>query len=181
MESVDDTLLNCNSKIPVLSVQGSDLAAAAVSPLNIEDKLPHWLQHKKAVFSKSESRLLPPHSEIDHKIVLVEGSQPPFGRLYGMTKEELSTLREWIQENLSKGFIRPSSSPAASPVLFVKKSDGKLRLCMDYRALNAVTIKNRYPIPLISETLDRLSKAKFFTKVDVIAAFNRIRIAKGDE
>ncbi|KAI1006053.1 hypothetical protein K3495_g2163 [Podosphaera aphanis] len=98
-----------------------------------------------------------------------------------MTKEELVALREWLQNNLSKGFIRASSSPAASPVLFVKKSDGSLRLCMDYRALNTITVKNCYPIPLISETLDRLSKARYFTKLDVISAFNRIRIAKGDE
>ncbi|KAI0999593.1 hypothetical protein K3495_g8606 [Podosphaera aphanis] len=98
-----------------------------------------------------------------------------------MSQEELSTLRKWLQENLDKGFIRPSSSPGASPILFVKKSDRRLRLCTDYRALNAVTVKNRYPLPLVSETLDRLSKAKYFTKIDVIAAFNRIRIAKGDE
>ena len=98
-----------------------------------------------------------------------------------MTREELIALREWLKDNLAKGFIRPSSSPAASPLLFVKKPGGKLRLCMDYRALNSITIKNRYPIPLVSETLDRLSKARYFTKVDVISAFNRIRIAKGDE
>lgn len=98
-----------------------------------------------------------------------------------MTREELIALREWLQDNLSKGFIRASSSPAASPVLFVKKPNGKLRLCMDYRALNAITVKNRYPIPLLSETLDRLSNAKYFTQADVIAAFNRIRIAEGDE
>ncbi|KAI0993387.1 Transposon Tf2-6 polyprotein [Podosphaera aphanis] len=95
--------------------------------------------------------------------------------------QELTALREWLQENLKKGFIRPSTSPCASPVLFVKKPGGSLRLCMDYRSLNSITVKNRYPIPLISETLDRLSKARFFTKVDVISAFNRIRIAKGDE
>lgn len=145
------------------------------------NRIPKWLQHNESVFSELDSRMLPLHREIDHRIVLKDGSTPPFGKLYGMTKEELVTLREWLQDNLSKGFIRPSSSPAASPVLFVKKSNGKLRLCMDYRALNAITVKNRYPIPLISETLDRLSKARYFTKVDVIAAFNRIRIAEGDE
>lgn len=127
-------------------------------------QLPDWLHHQIPSFSKLESRELPPHRSIDHKIVLKEGAQLPSGRLYSMSREELVTLREWLQDNLSKGFIRPSSSPAASPVLFVKKSDGKLRLCMDYRALNALTVKNRYPIPLISETLDRLSKAQYFTK-----------------
>ena len=151
------------------------------NPSNGFSRLPEWLKHQHDVFSKSDSRKLPPHRDIDHKIVLKEGSQPPFGKLYGMTREELIALREWLKDNLAKGFIRPSSSPAASPVLFVKKPGGKLRLCMDYRALNSITIKNRYPIPLVSETLDRLSKARYFTKVDVISAFNRIRIAKGDE
>ena len=179
-ERIDDPPSKIDFQNPIPLEHDPDQAIVAI-PHNRENKLPPWLHHQKAVFSKAESLLLPPNREIDHKIILKEGTQPPFGRLYGMTKEELSTLREWLQENLSKGFIRPSSSPAASPVLFVKKSDGKLRLCMDYRALNAITVKNRYPIPLISETLDRLSKAKFFTKVDVIAAFNRIRIAKGDE
>ncbi|KAI0994898.1 hypothetical protein K3495_g13281 [Podosphaera aphanis] len=153
----------------------------AKESLELLGKLPKWLHHQLPAFSKLDSRILPPHRPTDHRIILKKGAQPPFGRLYGMSREELVALQEWLQDNLSKGFIRPSSSSAASPVLFVKKSDGRLRLCMDYRALNAVTVKNRYPIPLISETLDRLSKAKYFTKLDVISAFNRIRIAKGDE
>ncbi|KAI1000932.1 hypothetical protein K3495_g7266 [Podosphaera aphanis] len=163
-----------------LSIHALDQALSTETE-ELQVKLPSWLHHQTAAFSKLDSRVLPPHRPIDHKIVLKEGTQPPFGKLYGMTREELLALREWLNDNLSKGFIRASSSPAASPVLFVKKPDGTLRLCMDYRALNSVTVKNRYPIPLISETLDRLSKAKYFTKLDVISAFNRIRIAKGDE
>ncbi|KAI1005422.1 hypothetical protein K3495_g2790 [Podosphaera aphanis] len=98
-----------------------------------------------------------------------------------MSVQELTVLRKFLQENLDKGFIRASSTPAVSPVLFAKKPGGGLRFCVDYRALNAITIKNRYPLPLIQETLSRLSKAKFYTKLDVIAAFNQIRIAEGDE
>lgn len=181
----DNSNLNLNlSKVALTNGKLATPSPKDTSDLEAENlklRLPDWLHHQLSVFSKLESDVLPPHRSIDHKIVLKEGAQPPFGRLYGMSQEELSTLRKWLQENLDKGFIRPSSSPAASPVLFVKKSDGRLRLCMDYRALNAVTVKNRYPLPLISETLDRLSKAKYFTKLDVIAAFNRIRIAKGDE
>src|SRR5436853_1971119 len=82
---------------------------------------------------------------------------------------------------LSKGFIRASFLSIAVLVIFVKKPGGGLRFCVDYRALNAITIKNRYPIPLIQETLSRLSKAKYYTKLDIIAAFNRLRIAEGDE
>ena len=117
----------------------------------------------------------------DHKIPLKEGKEPPFGPLYGMSREELSELKSYIKENLEKGFIRASSSPAGAPVLFVKKPDGTLRLCVDYRALNNQTIKNRYPLPLVKETLDRLSKAKYFTKLDLRQGYNQIRMAKGEE
>ncbi|KAI1000918.1 hypothetical protein K3495_g7280 [Podosphaera aphanis] len=159
---------------PELSIKELDLTPANEESRLLRSKLPSWLHQQLPAFSKLDSRVTPPHRPTDHKIVLRKGSHPLFGKLYGMSREELLALREWLQDNLSKGFIRPSSSPAASPVLFVKKSDGGLRLCMDYRALNADTIKNRYPIPLISETLDSLSKAKYFTKLDVISAFNRI-------
>jgi len=98
-----------------------------------------------------------------------------------MSLDELKCLRKYLDENLSKGFIRASTSPVAAPVLFVRKPGGGLRFCVDYRALNAITVKNRYPIPLIQETLNRLSKAKVYTKLDIIGAFNRLRIAEGDE
>ena len=98
-----------------------------------------------------------------------------------MSRDELIELDRYLKENLSKGFIRASTSSAASPVLFVKKPGGGLRFCVDYRGLNAITVKNRYPLPLISETLDRLSKAKIYTKLDIISAFNRIRIKEGQE
>ena len=98
-----------------------------------------------------------------------------------MSRDELIELDRYLKENLSKGFIRASTSSAASPVLFVKKPGGGLRFCVDYRGLNAITVKNRYPLPLISETLDRLSKAKVYTKLDIISTFNRIRIKEGQE
>ncbi|KAI0996259.1 hypothetical protein K3495_g11919 [Podosphaera aphanis] len=115
------------------------------------------------------------------KIELKTGTTAPSGPLYNMSVQELRVLRKFLQGNLDKGFIRASSSSVASPVLFAKKPGGRLRFCVDYRALNAITIKNRYPLLLIQETLSRLSKAKFYTKLDVIAAFNQIRIAKADE
>ena len=98
-----------------------------------------------------------------------------------MSEDELLVLRKFLQENLDKGFIRVSTSQAASPVLFARKPGGGLRFCVDYRGLNAITIKNRYPLPLIRETLAQLSQAKYFTKLDVVAAFNRIRIKAGQE
>ncbi|KAJ1041202.1 hypothetical protein NDA10_004095 [Ustilago hordei] len=93
----------------------------------------------------------------------------------------MSELRRYLDENLEKGFIRPSKSPARSPVLFVPKKDGGLRLCVDYRGLNKITVKNRAPLPLIEEQLFLLRKARIYTKLDLRAAYNLIRIAKGDE
>ena len=98
-----------------------------------------------------------------------------------MTREELDACKKYIDEHLRKGFIRPSSSPVASPVILVKKPGGGLRFCVDYRALNAITVKNRYPIPKVRETLNRLCKAKFYSKLDIIAAFNNLRIQEGKE
>ena len=133
------------------------------------------------VFSKKDADTLPPHRAHDHAIHLKEGAQPPASALYGMSRDEILELRRYLDENLSKGFIRASRSQAAAPVLFVKKPGGGLRFCVDYRGLNAITVKNRYPLPLISETLNRLSRAKIFTKLDIISAFNRLRIKEGDE
>ena len=98
-----------------------------------------------------------------------------------MSRNEIEELRRYLEDNLSKGFIRTSRSQAASPILFIKKPRGGLRFYIDYRGLNAITIKNRYPLPLILETLDRLSRTKVFTKLDIISAFNRLRIREGDE
>jgi hypothetical protein len=133
-------------------------------------------------FSKMKADELPSHhADVDHEIDLEEGTKPIFGPIYNLSENELKVLRDYIDEMLEKGFIRPSTSPFGSPVLFVKKADGSLRLCVDYRALNNRTIKNRYPLPLISEMLDRLVGAKIFTKLDVRNAYHRIRIAAGHE
>jgi Reverse transcriptase (RNA-dependent DNA polymerase)/RNase H-like domain found in reverse transcriptase len=124
---------------------------------------------------------LPQHGQWDHEIPLEEGEEPPFSPIYQMSEADLGTLREYIDENLKKGFIRPSNSPAGSPVLFVPKKDGKKRLCVDYRKLNAITVKDRYALPLADELRDRLSGAKVFTKLDLRGAYNLIRMKKGEE
>ena len=94
---------------------------------------------------------------------------------------ELETLKTYIKTHLKTGFIWPSKSPAGAPILFNKKPDGSLRLCVDYRGLNNLTIKNRYPLPLIGESLDRLGRAKRFTQLDLTSAYHRMRIKEGDE
>ncbi|KAH7462347.1 hypothetical protein FOMA001_g18655 [Fusarium oxysporum f. sp. matthiolae] len=144
-------------------------------------RLPEELQEFQDVFSPKEAEKLPPHRAGDHHIELIPGGKLPFGPLYGMSREELTALREWLDENLRKGFIRPSSSPVASPVLFVKKPGGGLRFCVDYRALNNITVKDRYPLPLIKESLNNLSGMKYFSRIDIVSAFNNLRIEKGQE
>lgn len=163
------------------SLEDIEKALAPKEKIDPKEKLPTEYHEFLDVFSQKEASKLPPHRSYDHKIQLKEGSEAPFGPLYDMSRDELLVLREYLEENLGKGFIRASRSPAASPVLFVRKPGGGLRFCVDYRALNALTVKNRYPIPLIRETLDRLCRARYYTKLDIIAAFNRLRIAKGDE
>ena len=145
-----------------------------------EVTVPLEYQDLEEVFSEAKANELASHGPQDHEIVL-EGGNPPFGPLYSLSCAELAVLRDYIKENLAKGFIRPSSSPAGAPILFVKKKDGTLRLCVDYRGLNQVTKKNRYPLPLINETLDRFGSAKVFTKLDIRSAYNLIRVREGDE
>jgi hypothetical protein len=144
-------------------------------------QLPVSLHDFVDVFSPKRADKLPPHRPYDHEIRLTSEKKMPFGRIYSMSREELQTLREWLDENLKKGFIRPSSSPVTSPVLFVKKPGGGLRLCMDYRALNEISVKDRYPLPLVKETLNSLEGMKFFTKIDIISAFNNVRMKEGHE
>lgn len=149
---------------------------------NPAEKLPKEYHQFLHLFDRSAADKLPPHRPgHDHEIKLQEGKQPPFGPLYNMSQQELEVLLKTLKEYLAKGFIRASSSPAAAPVLFAKKPGGGLRFCVDYRGLNDVTIKNRYPLPLFRETLDRLAKAQIFTKLDIVAAFHKLRVKKGDE
>ncbi|KAI0991102.1 hypothetical protein K3495_g17085, partial [Podosphaera aphanis] len=107
------------------------------------------------VFSKAESDKLPPHRAYDHKIELEgQGERSlKYSPLYKMSLDELEAVKKYITENLDKGFIEPSHAPFAAPILFVRKPNGGLRLCVDYRTLNALTRKDRYPLPLIDETL----------------------------
>jgi hypothetical protein len=133
------------------------------------------------VFSKTKAETLAPHRPIDHAIHIEPGSQLPYGRIYNLSEVELRTLKAYIETNLANGFIQRSASPAAAPMLFAKKKDGGLRLCVDYRALNKAMVKNRYPLPLISEMLNRLCGARIFTKLDLRNAYHLIRIKEDDE
>jgi len=157
----------------VTSVSKSDDLAKNLVPQEYHDYL--------VLFSEKEARILPPSRYVDHAIPLIEGSKPPFGHMYSMSDSELKEVRKWIDENLSKSFICASSSYAASPILFVKKKDGSLRLCADYHALNDIMVKDHIPLPRIEETLNQIRGCKYFTRLDLRACFNQIRIKEGDE
>ncbi|KAL9259804.1 RNA-directed DNA polymerase-like protein [Drosera capensis] len=124
---------------------------------------------------------LPPRREVDHKIELEPGTRPPAKAPYRMASTELEELRKQLKELLDAGFIQPSKAPYGAPVLFQRKKDGSLRLCIDYRALNKVTVNNKYPIPLIANLFDQLGGAKYFTKLDLRSGYYQVRIAEGDE
>jgi hypothetical protein len=144
------------------------------------EKLPPEYHDLVDAFSRKDATRLPPHRLTDHAIHLKEGT-PPFRRPYNLSKMENDAVRYRVNNQLKLGMIRSSNSLCAAPVIVVRKPGGGLRICTDYRALNALTTKSKYPIPLIKETLARLSGKLFFTKLDIIAAFNRIRIKEGHE
>jgi hypothetical protein len=134
----------------------------------LQEVIPEQYHEFLPLFSKVLADRLPPHRRnIDPEVRLNEGETPSWGPLYKMSREELVVMKEWLEDNMTKGFIRQSSSPYAAPCLFAKKPDGGLRFCIDYRDINGKTIKNRYPLPLIQETLDLLAGARIYTKLDV--------------
>src|SRR6266511_2123677 len=132
------------------------------------------------IFPNTLQERLPPKRTVDHAIYLVPGIEPPSRPIYKMSYMELDELKKQLVDLLKKGYIKPSVSPFGAPVLFVHKKDGTLRLCVDYRALNKITIKNRYPLPRIDELIDRLVGAKYFTKIDLYSGYHQIRIKEAD-
>ncbi|KAL0537039.1 hypothetical protein IC582_026007 [Cucumis melo] len=123
---------------------------------------------------------LPPHREVEFAIELEPGTVPISRAPYRMAPAELKELKVQLQELLDKGFIRPSVSPWGAQVLFVKKKDGSMRLCIDYRELNKVTVKNRYPLPRIDDLFDQLQGATVFSKIDLRSGYHQLRIKEGD-
>jgi hypothetical protein len=123
---------------------------------------------------------MPPDRDIEFAIELQPGTAPISKRPYRMPPVELAELKKQLQELLDKGFIRPSNSPWGCPALFVKKKDESIRLCVDYRPLNAVTIKNKYPLPRIDVLFDQLVGAKVFSKIDLRFGYHQIKIRASD-
>jgi hypothetical protein len=123
---------------------------------------------------------LPPEREVEFSIDLVPGTRPISMAPYRMSAVELTELKSQLEDLLDKKFIRPSVSPWGAPVLLVKKKEGTMRLCVDYRQLNKVTIKNRYPLPRIDDLMDQLVGASVFSKIDLRSGYHQIRVKTED-
>jgi len=135
----------------------------------------------QSVFAKEDFNILPEHCKWDHAIELTPRAEPKSSKVYPLSPLEQTELDAFLEENLHTGRIRPSKSPMAAPVFFIKKKDGSLRLVQDYHALNTITIKNKYPLSLISQLISQLRGAQYFTKLDIRWGFNNVRIKPGDE
>ncbi len=135
----------------------------------------------KEVFNKTRASSLPPHRPYDCAIDLLPGTSPPRGRIFSLSAPETKAMEKYINDSLAAGLIRPSSSPAGAGFFFVGKKDKTLRPCIDYRGLNDVTVKNRYPLPLISSAFELLQGATVFSKLDLRNAYHLVRIREGDE
>ncbi len=138
------------------------------------------MQDFQDVFPK-ELPGLPPSREVDHAIELSPGVSPPCRAPYRLAPHELAELQKTLKELLNKGLIRHSTSPFGLPVLFVRKKDGSLRMCIDYRALNNITVKNRYPLPHPEDLLNQVAGAKWFSVIDLKSGYHQVRIKAGDE
>ncbi|KAJ9508757.1 hypothetical protein QJQ45_028059 [Haematococcus lacustris] len=123
---------------------------------------------------------LPPDRKVGHTIRLEPGAVPPYRRMYKLSPREDAEVRKQVAELLAKGLIEPSSSPYGAPILFVQKKDGSLRMCIDYRALNKLTVRDRYPLPRIDELFDKLAGKKVFSSLDLQAGYHQIRITEED-
>uniref|UniRef100_A0A3P8R7J1 Gypsy retrotransposon integrase-like protein 1 n=1 Tax=Astatotilapia calliptera TaxID=8154 RepID=A0A3P8R7J1_ASTCA len=171
-------LANClRSAVPSASTE----RRPAPPPAPDLSSVPPDYHDLQQVFSKDEALSLPPHRPYDCAIDLLPGASLPSSRLYNLSRPERETMENYIQESLTAGRIRPSSSPVAAGFFFVGKKDGTLRPCIDYRGLNDVTVKNKYPLPLISSIFNSLQGATVFTKLDLRNAYHLVRIREGDE
>ncbi|WAQ84777.1 hypothetical protein PtA15_5A350 [Puccinia triticina] len=162
----------------------AQLAAQAkqdVPPKSVEELVPRRYHRHLGMFKKTEAQRLPPRRKYDFRVDLIPGAVPHASRIIPLSPAENEALDTLIREGLEHGTILRTTSPWAAPVLFTGKKDGNLRPCFDYRRLNAVTVKNKYPLPLTMDLVDSLLDADTFTKLDLRNAYGNLRVAEGDE
>jgi hypothetical protein len=144
--------------------------------------LPLELEPFRYLFDQENADTLPASRRLyDLTIDLIDDTTTLSCPVYNLSEPGLKTLHSYLDDYLAKGFIRKSNSPFSSPLMFVKKKDGSLRPCIDYRALNKITVSNRYPIPLPSQLIERLAGSAVFSKIDLRGAYNLVRVKPGDE
>jgi len=147
----------------------------------IEELVPRKFLKWRKIFGKVESERMPTRKVWDHAIDLKKMFKPQKGRIYLLSKNKREEVQNFIEDQLRKGYIRPSKSPQTSPVFFVGKKDGSKQMVMDYHNLNNQTVKNNYPLPLITELINNIGSKKVFTKMNLRWKFNNVRIKEGDE
>lgn len=177
------TILSWSSCCHQVCLRDASMPRQTTLPSTCPDlaRVPAEYHDLREVFSKAKATSLPPHRPYDCCIDLKPGTSPPKGRLYSLSGPEREAMENYINDSLAAGIIRPSSSPAGAGFFFVDKKDKSLRPCIDYRGLNDITVKNRYPLPLISSAYELLQGAKIFTKLDLRNAYHLVRIREGDE
>lgn len=158
----------------------SEVNEVEIKDIKVNKDLECLVKRYKDVFPKELPRQLPPRRNVEHEIKLEENSKPPSRAPYRLSFVEQDELKKQLKNLTDSKLIRPSNSPFGSPVLFVKKKSGELRMCIDYRALNNITIKNRYPLPRVDDLLDQLSQAKYFSKLDLTSGYWQMRVKDED-
>ena len=148
---------------------------------SLHPQIPKPLHPYLDAFSKQKAITLLPCCPYDHSIDLEDGTSPPFGPIYSLSKVEQLALHNFLDKNLANEFIHPSQSSTGAPILFIKKKDGSLHLAMDYHSLNHITKKDCYPLPLIPNLLSQLHTTHLFMKIDLCSAYNLVYIAEGDK
>jgi hypothetical protein len=180
-----DGVISCAKRMVTLtSLQGERIEVKVSMPAVAEamvNQLEKYLEHIKIVCEYPDVFLeelpgMPPDRDIKFSVELLPGTAPISKRAYRMDVKDLIELKQQIEELLEKGFIRPSSSPWGAPILFVNKKDGSRRMCVNYRNLNEVTIKNKYLLPRIEDLFDQMRGAKVFSKIDLRSGYHQLKI-----
>src|SRR6266446_10734249 len=168
---------------PAFMISTANLIPSQATAANTLDSILAEYHDFCDVFSGEKVGTLTPHRPHDLQINVEEGVKPVHGPIYSLSPPELAALQEFLKEHTKSGFICPSKSPWGSPVLFVKKKDGSLCLCVDFCTLNRVTEKDHYPLPLISDLLNLNSPAptRIYSKIDLKHTYHLVCIAEGDE
>jgi hypothetical protein len=174
-----------SGKEVVIKLYLPELEEGACHHLSVDDKEANPIEDIRIVSEfpnvfPEELPGMPPERKVEFVIELIPGTTPISKRAYRVSGQELVELKKQIDELLAKGYIRPSTSPWAAPVLFVEKKDGTKRMCIDYKSLNEVTFKNKYPLPRIEDLFDQLRGASVFSKIDLRSGYHQFRIRPSD-